>query len=403
MFPLGESTKEQVRAEAAERGLGVADKPDSTDICFIPSGDTAGWLRGSSVEPRTGGRCGERRSRRRSRRGLRLHVGQRKGLALSVPAADGRPRYVLGVDPVSSRSRSVPPSASTSAGCRRAPRPTQARKRAASPRYAPTASRWPPPHAEMAHTCAWVRTSRFVPSPVVRPSCSTRLTPGAIAYSAAAGSPTPGPAEPGLRAASGAYGLAVADRVYPPVIGVAKGWFKALDLKLTVEGGEHVPREGGCVLVSTHVSYLDFIFVGLAADPSKRLVRFMAKKAVFDHKISGPLMRGMHHIPVDRKAGAGATTPPSKRYGPVRSSGCSRKRRSASPFEVKELKTGRRTDGARGRCADRPGDHLGHPAALDQEPAAPPLASPHPGADQGGSPHRSRLGRFTGRRHQPDQ
>ncbi len=98
----------------------------------------------------------------------------------------------------------------------------------------------------------------------------------------------------------------MADRVYPPVIGLARTWFRALDLRLTVEGGEHVPRSGGCVLVSTHVSYLDFIFVGLGADPSKRLVRFMAKKAVFDHKISGPLMRGMHHIPVDRKAGAGA-------------------------------------------------------------------------------------------------
>jgi 1-acyl-sn-glycerol-3-phosphate acyltransferase len=98
----------------------------------------------------------------------------------------------------------------------------------------------------------------------------------------------------------------VADRVYPPVIGLARTWFRLQDLKLTVEGGENVPRTGGCVLVSTHVSYLDFIFVGLAAQPSKRLVRFMAKKSVFDHKISGPLMRGMHHIPVDRKAGAGA-------------------------------------------------------------------------------------------------
>ena len=103
MFPLGESTKDQVRAEAAQRGLGVADKPDSTDICFIPSGDTAGWLRGklgSSPGPVVdvvsgnvvGGHDGA----------YAYTVGQRKGLALSVPAADGRPRYVLGVDPVSS-------------------------------------------------------------------------------------------------------------------------------------------------------------------------------------------------------------------------------------------------------------------------------------------------------------
>jgi 1-acyl-sn-glycerol-3-phosphate acyltransferase len=53
-----------------------------------------------------------------------------------------------------------------------------------------------------------------------------------------------------------------------------------------------------------HLSYFDFAYAGLAAQPSKRLVRFMAKDDVFRHKISGPLMRGMHHIPVDRNAGA---------------------------------------------------------------------------------------------------
>jgi 1-acyl-sn-glycerol-3-phosphate acyltransferase len=132
----------------------------------------------------------------------------------------------------------------------------------------------------------------------------------------------------------------VADRVYPPVIGFARTWFKALDLKITVEGGENIPREGGCVLVSTHVSYLDFIFVGLAAQPSKRLVRFMAKKSVFDHKISGPLMRGMHHIPVDRKAGAGAydAALDALRAGEV--VGVFPEATISQSFEVKGLKTG---------------------------------------------------------------
>lgn len=92
--------------------------------------------------------------------------------------------------------------------------------------------------------------------------------------------------------------------VYPPVIAAARGMFRALDLRFHLEGTENVPRSGGAVLVSNHVSYLDFIFAGLGARPSKRLVRFMAKKEVFDHKISGPLMRGMHHIPVDRSAGS---------------------------------------------------------------------------------------------------
>jgi 1-acyl-sn-glycerol-3-phosphate acyltransferase len=55
------------------------------------------------------------------------------------------------------------------------------------------------------------------------------------------------------------------------------------------------------------VSYFDFMFVGLTGwRRCKRLVRFMAKDAVFRHRVSGPLMRGMHHIPVDRSAGAAA-------------------------------------------------------------------------------------------------
>ncbi|MFI5955573.1 lysophospholipid acyltransferase family protein [Cryptosporangium sp. NPDC051539] len=98
----------------------------------------------------------------------------------------------------------------------------------------------------------------------------------------------------------------MAEFVYPPVITIARGAFAAINVKVTEVGGEHIPRTGGAVLASNHVSYLDFLFCGLAAQPSKRLVRFMAKKSVFDHKVSGPLMRGMKHIPVDRAAGAGA-------------------------------------------------------------------------------------------------
>jgi 1-acyl-sn-glycerol-3-phosphate acyltransferase len=94
--------------------------------------------------------------------------------------------------------------------------------------------------------------------------------------------------------------------VYPPVVGFAKTMFRVLDLKIKIEGAEHIPAVGGAVLASNHVSYLDFIFCGLGAQPAKRLVRFMAKKAVFTHKVSGPLMRGMHHIPVDRDAGSAA-------------------------------------------------------------------------------------------------
>ncbi|ALG13196.1 tRNA 2-thiouridine(34) synthase MnmA [Kibdelosporangium phytohabitans] len=106
MFPLGESTKPQVRAEAAERGLSVAEKPDSHDICFIPDGDTQKFLTGKLgerpgmlVDDATGAVLGMHTG---------VHgftVGQRKGLGIDAPAPDGRPRYVLSLEPVSGNVR----------------------------------------------------------------------------------------------------------------------------------------------------------------------------------------------------------------------------------------------------------------------------------------------------------
>lgn len=96
----------------------------------------------------------------------------------------------------------------------------------------------------------------------------------------------------------------MAELVYPPVVAALRASFAALGLGVRVHGEQNVPRSGGAVLASNHVSYLDFIFVGFAAWKAGRLVRFMAKDEVFRHRVSGPLMRGMKHIPVDRDAGA---------------------------------------------------------------------------------------------------
>jgi 1-acyl-sn-glycerol-3-phosphate acyltransferase len=96
----------------------------------------------------------------------------------------------------------------------------------------------------------------------------------------------------------------MAELVYRPVIATALTVFRALDLKMTVEGMDNIPRTGGAVLASNHISYLDFIIVGAAGLPSKRLTRFMAKQEIFHNWAAGPLMRGMHHISVDRSAGA---------------------------------------------------------------------------------------------------
>ncbi|MGC5020565.1 lysophospholipid acyltransferase family protein [Micromonospora sp. DT47] len=128
--------------------------------------------------------------------------------------------------------------------------------------------------------------------------------------------------------------------LYPPVIAAAKTMFRVLDLRLTVEGSHHVPRTGGAVLASNHVSYLDFIFCGYGAHKSRRLVRFMAKHEVFAHRVSGPLMRGMRHIPVDRRAGAGSY---SSAVGALRRGevvGVFPEATISRSFTVKELKSG---------------------------------------------------------------
>lgn len=96
-FPLGDCTKAQVRAEAAARGLGVADKPDSHDICFVGSGDARAWLAerlGEAPGPVVDS-DGKFLARHRGAHGFT--VGQRHGLGLARHTLDGRPRYVLEV------------------------------------------------------------------------------------------------------------------------------------------------------------------------------------------------------------------------------------------------------------------------------------------------------------------
>jgi 1-acyl-sn-glycerol-3-phosphate acyltransferase len=89
--------------------------------------------------------------------------------------------------------------------------------------------------------------------------------------------------------------------LYRSVIGLALLTFKVMDWRVSMEGTEHIPLDGHAVIASNHLSHLDFIFLGLAAHERHRLVRFMAIRSAFEHPVSGPLLRGMHHIPVDRE------------------------------------------------------------------------------------------------------
>jgi 1-acyl-sn-glycerol-3-phosphate acyltransferase len=132
----------------------------------------------------------------------------------------------------------------------------------------------------------------------------------------------------------------VRDITYPPIIVTAKLAFKALGLRFQLQGTEHVPRTGGALLALNHVSYVDFILGGFAAQPSKRLVRFMAKREIFDHRLAGPLMRSLHHISVDRADGI-ASYDEGVRYleaGEV--VGIFPEATISRSFQVKELKTG---------------------------------------------------------------
>ena len=97
-FPIGDTPKPQIRSEAARRGLAVADKPDSHDICFIPSGNTRAFL-GERIGVRRGAVVNADGAVLATHDGVHgFTIGQRKGLGIAGPGPDGRPRYVTAID-----------------------------------------------------------------------------------------------------------------------------------------------------------------------------------------------------------------------------------------------------------------------------------------------------------------
>lgn len=129
------------------------------------------------------------------------------------------------------------------------------------------------------------------------------------------------------------------DITYPPVIVTAKNLFRLLGMKFQISGTEHIPREGGAVLASNHIGYVDFIFNGFAAHPSKRLVRFMAKKEAFEGAV-GALMRSFHHIPVDRSHGEQSLIDAVDYVRRGEIVGIFPEATISRSFEIKEFKTG---------------------------------------------------------------
>jgi 1-acyl-sn-glycerol-3-phosphate acyltransferase len=128
--------------------------------------------------------------------------------------------------------------------------------------------------------------------------------------------------------------------VYSSVITFARAVFALQGLRFTVTGAENVPATGGAVMVVNHTGYLDFALAGVAARPAGRLVRFMAKEQVFRHPVSGPLMRAMHHIPVDRGAGAASYRAAVQALKAGEIIGVFPEATISRSFELKEFKSG---------------------------------------------------------------
>jgi 1-acyl-sn-glycerol-3-phosphate acyltransferase len=130
--------------------------------------------------------------------------------------------------------------------------------------------------------------------------------------------------------------------VYGTVIQLARLTWRLQGLKFTVTGLENLPRTGGAVIAVNHTSYFDFTFAGLPAyrQGLGRKVRFMAKKEVFDHKITGPIMRSLRHIEVDRDSGAASFENAVEALRAGELVGVYPEATISRSFEIKEFKSG---------------------------------------------------------------
>ncbi|GAB2525300.1 lysophospholipid acyltransferase family protein [Nocardia heshunensis] len=128
--------------------------------------------------------------------------------------------------------------------------------------------------------------------------------------------------------------------VYYPVIGLARTIFALQGLKFTVKGEDNIPATGGAVIAINHTGYMDFTYAGLPARATKRYIRFMAKKEVFDNSISGPIMRALKHIPVDRGAGTESYHEAVRRLRSGELVGVYPEATISRSFEIKDFKSG---------------------------------------------------------------
>jgi 1-acyl-sn-glycerol-3-phosphate acyltransferase len=132
----------------------------------------------------------------------------------------------------------------------------------------------------------------------------------------------------------------VRDLTYPPIIVACKAAFRVLGQRIDLQGAHHVPRSGGVMLAVNHIGYVDFVYGGLAANPSGRKVRFMSKRELFDHRWTGPLMRSLHHIEVDRADGEASYRTAVEYLRAGEAVGIFPEATISRAMELKEFKTG---------------------------------------------------------------
>ena len=130
--------------------------------------------------------------------------------------------------------------------------------------------------------------------------------------------------------------------VYGTVIQLARLVWRVQGLKFTVTGIENLPTTGGAVIAINHTSYFDFTFAGLPAylQHRGRKVRFMAKKEVFDNKFTGPVMRSLRHIEVDRNSGAASFEQACRKLAEGEFVGVYPEATISRSFEIKDFKSG---------------------------------------------------------------
>ena len=128
--------------------------------------------------------------------------------------------------------------------------------------------------------------------------------------------------------------------LYTGIIGFARVMFKVQGLDLRIRGARNFPEVGGAVVVMNHTGYLDFVYGGIPARVHKRFIRYMAKVEVFDHKVSGPIMRELKHIPVDRTAGKASFDEAVNRLRAGELVGVFPEATISRSFEIKGFKSG---------------------------------------------------------------